>query len=179
MRPRWRTLFKHALIALLVLSTVACGSENKDPLTQALEAHAEGDLADAERLYKQVIADDPSNKFAHYNLGLIAQTEGRNDEAAASYREVLKVDPRFVPANFNLAIILTETDPDEAIRLYRRIIDIEPQNAPAHLNLGFVLKEHGDEKAGEAEIAKAIEIDPSLSKRVEPNSTAGPATPTP
>ncbi|HJS25753.1 MAG TPA: tetratricopeptide repeat protein, partial [Actinomycetota bacterium] len=47
------------------------------------------------RLYQQLLALDPENKFAYYNLGLIDQTQGRTDAAAANYTEALTIDPGF------------------------------------------------------------------------------------
>ena len=61
------------------------GAEAK--LESALEVHARGRLEEAVRLYQQVFALDPENKFAYYNLGLVDQTEGRTDAAAANYTE--------------------------------------------------------------------------------------------
>jgi tetratricopeptide (TPR) repeat protein len=90
-------------------------------LDSALEAHAEGRLEEAVRLYLRVLVLDPENKFAYYNLGLIDQTLGRTDAAASNYTDALTIDPDFGPALFDLAIIRAEQgSTDEAIDLYRR-----------------------------------------------------------
>lgn len=158
-----------------------CGAESdEDALTRALEAHADGRVEEATDLYKDVLEREPSNKFAHYNLGLIDQTEGRPDAAERSYRRALQLDPRFVPAMFNLATLLSESEPDEAITHYRRIIRIQPNHASAHLNLGFLLKDQGKQAEGDAELKKAVELDPKLKSRIRPSPTPqGPATPAP
>ena len=164
------------LVLLLVLGfVVSCssddGSEPGDEvdavLQQALQAHADGDLDTAADLYKQVIVLDPQNEFAYYNLGLIHQTEGRLGAAAENYELALDIDPEFRPALFNLATVRTGLDqPDEAIDLYRRLLELAPDNAAAHLNLGFALIDIGEGKEGKAELATAVELDPSLESRV-------------
>ena len=55
-------------------------------LNKALQEHVAGDLAAASEHYEAVIARDPQNKFAYYNLGLIAQTSGRSPDAEHNYR---------------------------------------------------------------------------------------------
>jgi tetratricopeptide (TPR) repeat protein len=161
-RPRHVIAVGAALAVLLG----GCSREGADdPLTRALTAHAEGDVEEAAGLYEDILEDDPNNKFAHYNLGLIAQSQGRTDEAIAAYERAIKIDPKFVAPLFNLAVIHTESRPDEAIELYRRVIASEPDHAGAHLNLGFLLKDTGKNDEGEAELDKAVELDPSLEAR--------------
>lgn len=168
-------------VCLFVVATFVsgCGSEGGDPLTKGLEAHAAGKLEEAERFYRAALADDPSDKFAHYNLGLIAQTQGNESSAVSEYQRTLAVDPQFVPALFNLAVLRTKNDAAEAIELYRKIIGIEPNHATAHLNLGFLLRAFGKATEGKAELDKAVKLDPSLAGRVKPRPSAGPATPGP
>jgi tetratricopeptide (TPR) repeat protein len=136
-------------------------------LESALQAHAEGRLDDAVRLYQQVLALDPQNKFAYYNLGLIDHTQGRIDAAAANYTEALAIDPGFEPALFNLAIIRADQgSTDEAIELYRRVLEANAEDAGAHLNLGFLLLESGQREEGRLELATAVGLDPSLESRI-------------
>jgi tetratricopeptide (TPR) repeat protein len=144
-------------------------------LQEGLEAHADGDLEEAEDLYLEVIRLDPQNKFAYYNLGVIEHGRGALVEAAARYRTAISIDPNFVSALFNLAIARTELgDSHEAIQLYERIIELEPDNAPAHLNLGFVLIDEGFERRGRRQLEEAVQIDPSLEDRVEPEASPSP-----
>jgi len=42
-------------------------------VAKGLQEQAAGDLASAKRDYTQAIVDDPKNKYAYYNLGLIQQ----------------------------------------------------------------------------------------------------------
>jgi tetratricopeptide (TPR) repeat protein len=70
----------------------------------------------------------------------------------------------------------------EAIDLYRKDLSFEPNNAAAHYNLGILLRIQGKAAEGEAEIAKAIQLDPKLPQPAPPPTatpTPKPATPTP
>lgn len=136
-------------------------------LASALQAHAEGNLEQAVDLYERVLVLDPQNKFAYYNLGLIDQTQGRIDAAAADYVQAIGIDPAFTPALFNLAIIRADQGAtDEAIELYREVLEVDAENAGAHLNLGFLLIEQGQRREGRAELATAVQLDPSLESRI-------------
>jgi tetratricopeptide (TPR) repeat protein len=183
--------YRVLVIVLAALFTLgACDSASNDSagndhgatLDQALADHAAGRLDDAKQGYTKVLAEDPDNQFALYNLCLIAQTKGENVKAEDFYRRTLAVDPSFESALFNLAIVRTDQgDTDEAIELYQRAIEVNPDNAGAHLNLGLLYLEIGKKKRrAEAEIDKAIELDPSLGKRVpvpqrQPQTTSSPS----
>lgn len=175
----WRV----ALVLLAALAVVAsgCGGDDAEgtaeTLDAALTAHAEGRIDAATDGYEKVLDEDPDNQFAHYNLGLLDQQAGRLQEAEERYRAAIRTDPNFTSALFNLAIIRAQSDPDEAESLYRSVIRIEPDNASAHLNLGFLLIEGGDQASGEAELERAVELDPSLAARVPEREAEDPSEP--
>jgi hypothetical protein len=51
-----------------------------------LQAHAAGKLDEATTAYFETLAKDSKNKFAFYNLGVIAQGQGRAAAAESYYR---------------------------------------------------------------------------------------------
>lgn len=169
-RPPAGVLVLVGLLVVMVLGLVWFlflrddgGASSDDVLNRALAAHVDGDLGEAARLYTEVLAEDPSNKFAHYNLGQIAQTQGRFDQAEVSYRAALAIDPAYGPALFNLGILRFQAgDFNGAVDSYRQLIVADPNNAAAHLNLGFALRAAGSTEQGDQSIATAIELDPSL-----------------
>ncbi|MFI7504437.1 tetratricopeptide repeat protein [Streptomyces sp. NPDC049687] len=124
------------------------------------------DSEGAVRTYQQVLRLDPRNKFAWYNLGVIAHEGGRTAEARTAYEKSLKIDPTFVSALFNEAILLKPSDPDRAMGLLERVVGIEPQAASAHLHLGeiWARKNRGREAAEEFRLA--MTADPSLRSEV-------------
>jgi tetratricopeptide (TPR) repeat protein len=170
---RARVLF--GLLAVVGATLIAgCGSsaaqsdsqQASSALSAGLLAQNQGKTQEAIDDYNKVLAHDPHNKYAFYNLGLIDQQAGRNTAAETKYRSALTIDPQFEPALFNLAILRTAPSPAEAENLYRQVIGLDAKNAAAHLNLGFVLKSAGRNAEATAEFAKAVALDPQLSSRL-------------
>jgi tetratricopeptide (TPR) repeat protein len=168
-------------LAFLVLAVAlaACGGTPSgtgtadDALSRGLQAHAAGKLDEATTAYFETLAKDPKNKFAFYNLGVIAQGQTRAVAAESYYRLALEQDPKMTSALFNLAILRGNVGANqEAVDLYRRLIAIEPNNAPAHFNLGLVLRLLGQTAEAQQELAKAQQLDPKL---VAPSPSASPA----
>jgi tetratricopeptide (TPR) repeat protein len=180
-----------AAAILLVVGLAACGSSGAKSgspsttvtgaaavpalLDKALKEHVAGKLDDAVRDYNAVVAADPTNKFGHYNLGLIHQDRKQTAAAEREYRLALNTDPKYVPALYNLAILVSnDGDTSGAIVLYRKAIAADARDANAHFNLGLLLIKEGQREQGQLEVAAAIKIDPNLAKR----PTAGQTTPT-
>jgi tetratricopeptide (TPR) repeat protein len=169
-----------ALIVVALLALPACGGEQSpdEKLQDALRAHQEGQLDEALQLYEEVLAEQPENEYAWYNLGLIHQTRGQDDVAETEYRHAIQIDPAFVEALFNLGTLLgARGDAAGAIAQYEEVIRIQPEHAAAHLNLGFALLETGDEEAGLAQLERAVELDPTLASRIPEGTLASPDPP--
>jgi len=54
-------------------------------LSQGLAAQVAGQLDVAAADYNQVLKNDPKNKFAYFNLGVIAQGQGNNPQAETDF----------------------------------------------------------------------------------------------
>lgn len=164
----------------LALTTSACGGAAKsdadlaaEALSRGLQAHAAGKVEEATVAYFETLAKDPTNKFALYNLGVIAQGQRRPAAAEAYYRLALEQDPKMTSALFNLAILRAQAGANqEAADLYRRVIAVEPNYAAAHFNLGFALQLLGQNAEAQQEFATAQRLDAKL---VAPTPSASPA----
>jgi tetratricopeptide (TPR) repeat protein len=153
-------------------NTPATGSVD-DALSKALQAHTAGKLDEATVAYFETLAKDPKNKFAFYNLGVIAQGQNRAAAAESYYRLAIDQDARMGSALFNLAILRALAGANqEAADLYRRVIAIDPNYAAAHFNLGLVLRLLGQNSEAEQALAKAQQLDAKL---VAPSPSASPA----
>jgi tetratricopeptide (TPR) repeat protein len=166
------------LLLLLLIGACSKGTTDSDQaslaLAAGLKAHAAGRLDEAAADYRKVLVYDPRNKFAYYNLGVIEQTQGQGGSASA-YRIALPIDPNFVPALFNLVILRTSSGGDrEAVDLYKQVIQIDEGYAAAHLNLGFLLLDNGQERQGNAELAIAVGLDPTLADRIPEDLQTSP-----
>jgi tetratricopeptide (TPR) repeat protein len=58
----------------------------KDLLRQAIIAHSQGDTAGAKKVFEQVLAIDPNNTDANYNLGAMSEERGDLKTALLCYR---------------------------------------------------------------------------------------------
>lgn len=145
-----------------------------DLLEQALKANADGDTAAAKRNFEALLAAEPMNKLASYNLGVLAQQAGDEKAAAEGYTRTLEVDPNYEPALYNLAILTNKQgDAQGAAALYERALKADPTDANAHYNLGLLLRRLGDPARGAAEIGEAIRLDPSLKQPAPLASATG------
>ena len=147
-------------------------------LADGVRAQLAGQLALADADYLHVIRLDPHNKIAWYDLGVIQQQSGNKQQAETDYDKAIAADSRYVPALYNLGTLVAPADPASAARIYEKVISIQPGMAAAHLNLGYALKAMGQYASGQAQIAEALRLDPSLSPSGS-SSTTTPPNPAP
>lgn len=109
-------------------------------LALAAEHHKEGRLEDAEKMYRQVIANNPKNVDAIRLLGRVALSAKRNADAEKLFRRAVNIAPDFVGAIIDLGRVLKEQDLlEEAIDCFRRVIRLQPKNPQAHFLLAGAL----------------------------------------
>ena len=152
----------------------------------ALQHHRSGRLAEAESLYRQILAVQPNHSEARRLLGMLAvQTgrldlaanpanwryhldlgnglfaQGQLDEAIAAFRGALGINPNCVEAHYNLGNALqNQGQLDEAIAAYRAALQFKPDLAMAHNNLGVALKVKGRLDEAIAAYHRALQIQP-------------------
>ncbi len=122
----------------------------------------------AETTFRDVLVLSPHNKFAWYNLGLLAQVQNRTGSALADYAQALSADPKYTPAMYNKAILLERTNPRGALALYQQITSINPKAATAYLREGFVYERLGDKTRAKQARARAIALDSRLAAVTTP-----------
>ena len=114
--------------------------------------------------FQKVLAINPTNVYADYDLGWIAQSRGNSNEAISYYTKCLAANAAYTPAMYNEAILLESPHPQQAIAMYQKIVSVDPKASSAYLRLALVQAELGDTAAAKANDAKAVSIDPALSK---------------
>ncbi len=134
-------------------------------LSEGLAAQARGDNATASADYLSVVALQPGDYLAWYDLGVIAGHTGDETEAIRDYSQAISAKPDYVPALYNLATSEASSNPTGASGLYERVISLQPKNADALFNEGLLLKASGHTSAGRQDLAKAVSLDPSLASR--------------
>jgi tetratricopeptide (TPR) repeat protein len=152
-------------------ATTAAVTSAQKLLNDGIQAETQGNLDQAKQDYVGVLAADPTNKYAYYDLGVIYQQQGDVTDASTSYQKALLIDSNYKPALFNLAVLDTPIAPQTAITTYETLLRLNPDDPNVLLNLGLLLKQAGQAAEGEADIAKAIKISPPLASRLGSTTT--------
>lgn len=108
-------------------------------IAQAL--HRTGNLADAERAYREILTRFPDHPVALHFLGVIASQTGHPAEASELLERALVLAPNFAEGFSNLGYIrLVEGNVSEAERLLRRAMSLDPNMAGCRVKLAEALR---------------------------------------
>jgi tetratricopeptide (TPR) repeat protein len=100
-----------------------------------------GRLADAERIYNQILAVQPDHFDSRHLLGVVFLQRGNHIEALHHIDLALRINPGNVFALNNRGVTLQELKRlDEALACFERAINLRPDYAEAHSNRGNALK---------------------------------------
>ena len=132
-------------------------------LATAVAHHRAGRFAEAESLYRRLLAHEPDHVMALHLLGLAAFQAGRLDEAAGLILRALERRPAFPEALVNLALIRkAQGRPDLAAGHYRQALACRPDYPEAHFNLANLLRAEGDPEAAATHYAEALRLRPDF-----------------
>src|SRR5690242_465437 len=111
-----------------------------DPLQAAQQAHGAGDYQTAERLYRQILAQQPANFDALHLLGVARAQQGQYEEARQLIAKALALNPRDPGVLSNLGNVLSELGrPMEAVESLKRALALRPDYVEGIYNLGNAL----------------------------------------
>jgi predicted O-linked N-acetylglucosamine transferase (SPINDLY family) len=129
----------------------------------ALQHHRAGRLGEAEKIYRQILAQQPNHADAMRLLGVIAHQRGRAEVAVDLFRRAITLRPAYAEAHTNLGTALKDMGQlDEAIAASRQAIILNPQLREAHTNLANALKDTGRLDEAIAAYRQAVALDPNL-----------------
>ncbi|MEE8534884.1 MAG: tetratricopeptide repeat protein [Kiloniellales bacterium] len=112
-------------------------NETAAKLESAVAAHREGRVAEAEAVYRQILADDPANAEARHMLGVAHLQSGRPEEAVEALREAIAGDSSDARYYNNLGnALLALGRPDEAVGAFATALDRDPEFDLARFNRG-------------------------------------------
>jgi tetratricopeptide (TPR) repeat protein len=145
-------------------------------LIQAETAIEKQDYASAEPLLKKVVAGDPDNFAAWFDLGFLYNAQGKTEDSIAAYRKSVAAKPGVFESNLNLGLMLVKAGQPDAEQFLRAATKLKPTShvaegqARAWLSLGHVIETTNPNAAIEA-YTQAAHLDP---KDPEPHLSAGP-----
>jgi len=115
----------------------------------ATERHRAGQLQEAERLYRQVLGEDPNHTHAMYLLSVLSMSAGKLDEAARLLERAIERSPDNPAFHSNLGEIYRRLGRnDEAVQALLTALSQKPDLPEPAFNLGLALR-----ALGEAEMA--------------------------
>ena len=110
----------------------------------ALHLQDAGDLAAAERCYRQLIAIKPLHADAHNNLGILLCSQNRPGDAITYFERAVTARPDYAEAHNNLANALHSVGRlEESHRHIRAALRLKPSYPEAHNNLGNLMCAQG------------------------------------
>ena len=109
---------------------------------QGLALHQQGKLADAARLYSEVLQQQPNHFDALHLLGVIAAQTKKTELAVELITKAIRLNATVAAAHSNLGIALLHLKrPAEALASYDTAIALKPDFAEAHYNRGIALRD--------------------------------------
>ncbi|HWY65269.1 MAG TPA: tetratricopeptide repeat protein [Rhizomicrobium sp.] len=128
---------------------------------QAIALQRSGRLDEAERLYLEVLAQDPRDFTARHLLGVTRAQSGRTHEALADIEQALEIDPGDPDAMLNRANVLKMLNrPQDALAGYDEALKRRPGWAQAQNNRGTVLQALGRHKEALAAYDQVLAVQP-------------------
>ncbi|MEL6179790.1 MAG: tetratricopeptide repeat protein [Myxococcota bacterium] len=104
-------------------------SSTRRALESAIEEMASGDYDDAQDEFEDLKDDPEAGPLANYNLGVLADRQGRGQEAKGYFEEALRRDPDLAPALVSLVrLYLRDGDTTGAMRTADRYTQARPDN---------------------------------------------------
>jgi tetratricopeptide (TPR) repeat protein len=140
-------------------------SNSSAELRAAVEAQRAGRLAEAEALYRRVIASDPKQWQALHQLGSIHLTRGELAEALQCIGAAMKANAGSAEVTSNYGVVLRHLKRDEeAVEYFNRALMLKPGYVPALLTRSASLQHLGRRDDALASVDRVIEVEPLHAK---------------
>lgn len=126
----------------------------------AVQLHQSGELAKAEKLYRQVIRMDPTHSDALHHLGRLETVLNRHVAAVDFIGQAIDINANSAEYWTSLGEVyraLGQTD--KSIEALQQAIGRDPQSTAAYVQLGLVLGDCGEQRGAEACFRHALQVD--------------------
>lgn len=111
--------------------------------------------------FKKVVALQPADMRAHFNLANAYLSAGERDQAIGEYRNMIELDSKLDWAHFNLAsLYLQKEETSSAIEEFEKAAELNPALPASYEKLGVLYDQVGMTEKAIAAYEKAIELAP-------------------
>jgi superkiller protein 3 len=120
-------------------------------LSRADALRYNGHYEEAEKLYQQILEQDPNNAAAHHGLGLVYYLHGGDfEKSLAEFKKAVELEPENITYRLDWAKALTtvaplEEDPEKMMELLReaktefeKVLELDPENQEAIKQLTYL-----------------------------------------
>jgi len=119
-----------------------------------------GKLGDARLSFEKVLAADPDNFPASFNLGSLEYRAHHLEDAEKSLQHAVRLRPDSALAWLTLGVVECDQEKnDAALAALAQALVLEPNNVKAHAYLGVTIGRKGWLDGAEAELRRALELD--------------------
>jgi len=140
-------------------------------LKQGVSHHQSGELAQAAKIYQQILTEHPTQFDALRLLGIIHAGKREFLQASKLLQKAAEVGPAIAVVHGNLGMVQLELgELDKSISSCRLALELDPNLVEAHCGLGVAQHRKGNLDAAIACFDKAIALDP---RSVVANSNLG------
>jgi predicted O-linked N-acetylglucosamine transferase (SPINDLY family) len=144
---------------------VAQGSSTLLNLHSAMALHQQGQLGQAEAIYRQLLKIDCRNADALHLLGVIAYQTGHHQSAVDMIGQAIEINSNVAIYYSNRGNAMKELKQfDAAVASYDKAIELKPDLADAYSNRGNSLQKLKQFDAAVVNYDKAIELKPDLAE---------------
>jgi tetratricopeptide (TPR) repeat protein len=132
-------------------------------LDLAARHHQAGRLAQAEDIYRQILAVYANYAPVLHRLGVVRAQAGDYAEAESLISRAIAADPKRAEYRANLGIVLQESGrAAQAVDVYREALALAPNQPEIHNNLANALQQTGDFDAAIEAYRKALTLRPDF-----------------
>jgi tetratricopeptide (TPR) repeat protein len=145
---------------------------NQDPsqtisgiLTKAFQHHQAGQLNEAARMYREILAIDARHADSLHLLGMIEYQYGHREIAAELVRKAIASNAKQAQYHSNLGTILeSQGKLAEAVACYKRALALKPEFVEACYNLGNAHRALGELDEAAAYYQRALALKPDFAE---------------
>ncbi len=133
-------------------------------ITSAEAALAQGRLAEAARLARLAVEENPGGVEENCFLGLIQAQRGALDEAEDHFRRALEADNQHLPSLIACSKVLsTRGQVEAALAMANAALEIAPEDFDAAMHFGLLLAHHRRFAEAAGAFSEALKISPKSS----------------
>jgi tetratricopeptide (TPR) repeat protein len=132
-------------------------------LQQAVAHHKSGQLEQAERMYREILALVPTDVYALYLLGAVKYQKGEHQVAVELLQAATRVNPNYAAPYACLGLALRELkNLEDALASFDRALVLRPDDAEVLNNRGNALLEVARHEEALASYERALALKPAF-----------------